>query len=290
MIFMGVRPGEVVESSIYKGTNEGILYKDLTVVIGFDDDGSRVYGCLVRIRNRKWARGVEKQAYTMVLRNDELEPSLCPMRQLLALAIADGALQDVDCVEDLFKKYRPPPGQPFSQIPIRPEMHEVPLLRRLAEGMVHDKQIWTYSDLQYMLRGLGTRAGYEYRLTPYAFRRGFGSVLDRFASAVQRRKHMGHKSDDTFLSYLSDISGLNMQDLVNGRDPDHQLMESLQSMASTYRNTECLISDGGDAGGGAAASTSRTDDSLLYVIILASTNPVASLSAVGEDLMSLGTV
>lgn len=46
---------------------------------------------------------------------------------------------------------------------------------------------------------------------------------------------MGHKSEDTFLSYLSDTSGLNVQDMVNGRQPDHRLMESLQSMALGYR-------------------------------------------------------
>lgn len=54
-----------------------------------------------------------------------------------------------------------------------------------------------------------------------------------FVTAVQRRKQMGHKSEDTFLSYLSDTSGLNMQDLVN----DHQLMEAMQTMVMSYRAT-----------------------------------------------------
>ena len=48
---------------------------------------------------------------------------------------------------------------------------------------------------------------------------------------------MGHKSEDTFLSYLSDTSGLNVQDLVNGQQPDHGLMETLQSMVLSYRIT-----------------------------------------------------
>lgn len=59
-------------------------------------------------------------------------------------------------------------------------------------------------------------------------------IVTGFVSAVQRRKHMGQKSDDTFLSYLSDISGLNTQDMVNGRAPDNLLMESLQSMALSF--------------------------------------------------------
>ena len=48
---------------------------------------------------------------------------------------------------------------------------------------------------------------------------------------------MGHKSEDTFLSYLSDTSGLNVQDMVNGLQPDHRLMETLQSMVLSYRVT-----------------------------------------------------
>lgn len=46
---------------------------------------------------------------------------------------------------------------------------------------------------------------------------------------------MGHKSEDTFLSYLSDTSGLNVQDMVNGQQPDNSLMENLQSMVLSFR-------------------------------------------------------
>lgn len=62
MIYLGLRPGEMVESSNYVGSNEGILYKDLTFVVTYDDSGNPVYVCMIRIRNRKWARGNEKKA------------------------------------------------------------------------------------------------------------------------------------------------------------------------------------------------------------------------------------
>ena len=62
MIFLGLRPGEMVESSNYAGSNEGILYKDLTVVVCYDESGNLVYVCMIKIRNRKWARGNEKKA------------------------------------------------------------------------------------------------------------------------------------------------------------------------------------------------------------------------------------
>ena len=62
MIFLGVRPGEFVESSNYIKSNEGLLYKDLTIVVSFDERGDPVYVCMIRLRNRKWARGNEKKA------------------------------------------------------------------------------------------------------------------------------------------------------------------------------------------------------------------------------------
>lgn len=62
MIFTGLRPGEFVESSNYIGSDEGMLYKDLTFVVGYEDKNTPMYACMVRIRNRKWARGEEKKA------------------------------------------------------------------------------------------------------------------------------------------------------------------------------------------------------------------------------------
>jgi hypothetical protein len=62
MIYLGLRPRELVESSNYKKSNEGILYKDLTVVVSHDEKGDLVYACMIKIRNRKWARGCEKKA------------------------------------------------------------------------------------------------------------------------------------------------------------------------------------------------------------------------------------
>lgn len=116
----------------------------------------------------------------MILRNDEAHGFLCPLQQILALAIADRALEGVDRVEDLLLKYRPPPGQPFRVVPVRNSMREVPLLRRCDEKTgVSPADIWTYHYLHRYLKKLGKRAGYLDTLLPYNFRRGHGSVLDR---------------------------------------------------------------------------------------------------------------
>lgn len=116
----------------------------------------------------------------MILRSDPEHRDLCPLQQILALAISDRALEGVERVEDLLTKYRPPKGQPFQRVPLRDCMREVPLLRMCNEvTSVHSSKIWTYHLLLMQLKNLGKRAGYSNPLRPYNFRRGHGSVLDR---------------------------------------------------------------------------------------------------------------
>lgn len=49
-------------------------------------------------------------------------------------------------------------------------------------------------------------------------------------SAVQRRRQMGHKSDDVFMHYISAVSGVDIQNVINGRDPDQALIDHVRSM------------------------------------------------------------
>ena len=41
---------------------------------------------------------------------------------------------------------------------------------------------------------------------------------------------MGHKSDDTFMSYISRVSGVDVQSIMNGRTPDQETIDFLRSM------------------------------------------------------------
>lgn len=103
---------------------------------------------------------------------------MCPVAQLLALAIADKALVGINTASDLHK-CRVPPGQFSQAVAIRPECEEVPIFRRTtSSGSVSVDEILTATTLAKYLQQLGERAGYKERLTPYAFRRGHGNVLD----------------------------------------------------------------------------------------------------------------
>ena len=41
---------------------------------------------------------------------------------------------------------------------------------------------------------------------------------------------MGHKSDDVFMHYISAVSGVDIQNVINGRDPDQALIDYVRSM------------------------------------------------------------
>lgn len=176
---------------------------------------------------------------------------MCPVLQLLSLAIADGALEDVDGVDDLERiRYRS--GCPVRQIFIREERSEMPIIRKLVSGgsrHVSDSEILSVGSLHNMLRALGERAGYQDPLKAYNFRRMHGNMLDsesivvtrcardklayepaEHVSAARRSKHFGHRNERSFLSYISDISDVHTQAHFNGKSPDDRTIGLLQSM------------------------------------------------------------
>ena len=60
--------------------------------------------------------------------------------------------------------------------------------------------------------------------------RQLSDILIEFVSAAQRRKQMGQRSDDVFLSYISRKSGVDSQAILNGQKPDQPLMDLMQSI------------------------------------------------------------
>lgn len=57
MLFLGLRPGEFVESSAHRKSNEGIVYKDLTLLYVVQEGGVQKFVVLLRLRYRKFGRG-----------------------------------------------------------------------------------------------------------------------------------------------------------------------------------------------------------------------------------------
>ncbi|KAM3419623.1 hypothetical protein BST61_g2961 [Cercospora zeina] len=108
LLYFGIRPGEFIESPSHSGGNEGVFYGDLDVMIMLHE-GRRRFAVEVQLRNRKGVRGLRVKDTSMALLQDFERPELCPVTQLFALALADGAFEDVHSVADLRKIASPPP-------------------------------------------------------------------------------------------------------------------------------------------------------------------------------------
>ncbi|KAK4890793.1 hypothetical protein LTR27_010494 [Elasticomyces elasticus] len=61
--YLGLRPRELVESSAYRGTNEGLLWKDLDILAFPDQRGQARFVVQPKIRNRKNRRDREDLEY-----------------------------------------------------------------------------------------------------------------------------------------------------------------------------------------------------------------------------------
>jgi hypothetical protein len=178
LLFQGIRPGSIVESSAHKGVNEGVFYKDLTVRYIKADDGKPRIVIDVQYRNLKGARGHENRYLTVALLEDRVTRQWCPAAQLLALAILDGALEGVTTAADL-KFFEPNDDLPSRKIRICATHREKPVFRACLNGnSVSPSRILTGAALEELCKALGDRAGYEDPFLPYCIRRGHGQMID----------------------------------------------------------------------------------------------------------------
>ncbi|WPH01245.1 Hypothetical protein R9X50_00408200 [Acrodontium crateriforme] len=238
MHYLGLRPGEIVESTAHRRTNEGIHYRDLKILMFADEVGHRRFAIKLHVRNRKGRRDRDDLVEAEVLTEDRENRQMCPVTIFMAFAISDGAIAGVKCASDL-DRIPFVPGQTTVELPISKEKENTPILRR-NKGVHDDWNIMQYNDLRRWLGELGKRAGYEGPLTPYALRRGFGNQIDKVVSSVQRRRQMGHKNDDTFMAYISQISGIHCQNIMAGKAPDQKAVDFLRSMRTGLNTTRTV--------------------------------------------------
>ena len=196
MHFVGLRPGEFVESSAHRGSNEGLHWGDVNIMMIPNREGAPLFVAQLQIRNRKGRRDREDKMFVSTklcfhhlltrhnseienIREDPENRALCPMTFLLALAVADEALEGINTVGDL-TRIRFTPQRPAIRIPVREGKRKLPIIRgHTTRGKLSPIRILTASNLAKLLTELGWRAGYKDKLGTYALRRGHGNQLDR---------------------------------------------------------------------------------------------------------------
>ncbi|KAJ5055093.1 hypothetical protein J3E72DRAFT_178899, partial [Bipolaris maydis] len=176
LTLMGMRPGEFIESSNWKESNEGLLYRDVKLLRSSEADGG--FMLHVQLRNRKGHRHNHKQGALMLLTEEPEDRALCPVTYFLALALADGVFEGCKTLSDL-QSMKPSPGSSYCEFPYHADVGNLPILRCCQpDGSISPTRILTYYGFHWMIRSLGQRAGYKDKLTAYCFRRGYGNAID----------------------------------------------------------------------------------------------------------------
>ncbi|KAF1945503.1 hypothetical protein EJ02DRAFT_463329 [Clathrospora elynae] len=215
---MGSRPGESIESSGWKDTNEGLLYRDAQI---FRSSSAEYNGFLlhVQLRNRKGHSHNAKQGHDspiMLLPEEPDDRSLCPVTYFLALALADGLFEGCKIIHDLQSK-EATPGSSVCSFNYNASIGDKPIFRSVEpDGTISPTEILTHDCFYDMIRNLGQRARHEEKLSAYCLRRGYGSVIDTITIPSK--------------AIISSLIGIDSQSVVHGRAQRVELFSSNSSM------------------------------------------------------------
>ncbi|KAH8603015.1 hypothetical protein B0O99DRAFT_18106 [Bisporella sp. PMI_857] len=219
LAYTASRPGAIIVSSAYRGTNECILYQDfqVNVIPPLDPDTDRPRITLTpRINLMKGGRDDPSKYIEMTMKENRMAPYLCPVTMFLVLAFMDDVFAHYPDPETLLS-YRLPPGKEKHTIQYKPEKMKIPLFRLATSNRVNsdisDTAGWSSQSSASALSRLSERAGFFPPLTPYAFRRGSLNLIQMVASEAQTQQIAGHRNFKTIQKYMAKQPRIDVQGL-----------------------------------------------------------------------------
>lgn len=205
------RPGAIVESSCYRGTNQALKWDDIEVhIIPNPDDPNRPYIIIrVRINLLKFHRK-DDSAYKDFILFPEPNPNraMCPISLIIALGIEDKVWKNITTADDIFHP-KIPPTDHHQLVTIGGKR---PVLRRevFRDGIwiTHAELALPYDCLSRHLRQISLSLGWLstspvssmgqtlirllVHLTSYCLRRGASNRASKVMSEEERTGLLGH--------------------------------------------------------------------------------------------------
>ncbi|KAF7289187.1 hypothetical protein MIND_01379800 [Mycena indigotica] len=219
------RPGALVESAQYRGTNQALLWRDhaFWLIPNPAREDRPLLGLLVTCRLLKGFRENDSvNKHFFILQEPDSHRMVDGLMYALTLALADNIFQDVSSIEEILRPKVFPTRA--IQLRIRHDKLDLPVLRK--EMIIDGK--WSvdhtfavpYSWVAGRLKRITLRAGFQTNVTFYSFRRGTANRIDAEVSEEERRMLMGHASgsDQFFSSYKSRISTVDLGNVLVGRN------------------------------------------------------------------------
>ncbi|KAF7291158.1 hypothetical protein MIND_01259000 [Mycena indigotica] len=227
------RPGAIIESSNYRGSNEALVWGDhqFWVIHNPDDTSRPLIALITTIRLLKGLRtddSATKQFF--ILQEPSSHRLVDGLLYALVLAFNDDIFQDVKTIEEIFHPKYPTTGS--HMLRIKADKQNLPVIRKetMVNGMwsVANELAMPYSMIANRMRMLSLKAGFRHWITFYCFRRGTANRLAGEIPADERKLLMGHSSNSNqfYTSYMSRRSTIDLGAILaqntNGPDPEHQ--------------------------------------------------------------------
>ncbi|KAI9799085.1 MAG: hypothetical protein M1833_004279 [Piccolia ochrophora] len=201
--YTSLRPGSLVESNCYRGTNQSLQYKDVRVfLLRADNENASVLVLELDAWLQKGKRHrAELTTFTMYEQPGNL--ILCPVTHFLGLAFADVAFRNEKLTPENIRTLQVPKDQGKLQIKFKDEVSEVPIFRRVEQTAfgprISAERAMPYNTLHFAVGRLGQRGGCDFALHPYAIRRYVATTMDASGvSTAQLCLSLGHAGADTF--------------------------------------------------------------------------------------------
>ncbi|PBK74587.1 hypothetical protein ARMSODRAFT_970671 [Armillaria solidipes] len=227
------RPGAIVESACYRGTNQALVWEDIQVhIVPNPDDPQHPYVFIrIRINLLKRQRENDSAFKDFVLFADP-DPNrvMCPVSLIIALGIEDGLWKHVRTAGEIFCPSTPPTQH--HQLDIVETWAKVPVLRRevLVDGIwsTHPRLALQYDCVHNHFRHHSAFLGWRVPLTCYCLRRGAANRASKIMNEEERTNLLGHiKNAMEFVqSYQSRQITYDLSSIFHGREQNHAELQT----------------------------------------------------------------
>ncbi|KAL1885235.1 hypothetical protein Plec18167_001892 [Paecilomyces lecythidis] len=211
-----------------------VCYRDIELFYLKDPESKRDVLCaIIEFRNLKGRpEGADGTKFFM---HGDYQLAYCPIAQIISLAFRDNAFLNTELTPELIWRLRVRKGS--SSLPIRwkPEVLNMPLLRRLDRTPygyeLHKSLPMTYDSSRQALRELGRDARFEDDIGHYNYRRWTANEVNRNFTSQERKRVLGQSGDAVFEKhYQSQFIGRDLQHVVLLRPSQEGLLRAAGSM------------------------------------------------------------
>lgn len=203
-----------------------LRYKDITFALFPPRSGEPRPHLTMKLRLRETKTRGGQQKPTAFGFHEEISLIHCPVLGMLALAIADGALRNVESLNKIYT-LRVPPTKDRLPLDWKPEWNDRPIFRQMDGDPYSPYQ---YTQAQSALKRLGYSCGYLNPLAFYDLRRASGKKLNEQVTPEERNQIMGHSGGTSAVwrrFYMPEYVDRDVQSIYFGSTSQSELIRAI---------------------------------------------------------------